>query len=81
MPHCLDDGTIGYTRWEYQERNLTQIQSLWFVRPDGTWADALFKQHMNNPWALEDVAPYPARRIGNSWPSRPVTTRWRPGPW
>ncbi|MEI7745846.1 MAG: FAD-dependent oxidoreductase, partial [Chloroflexota bacterium] len=27
LPHCLDDGTIGYTRWEYQERNLTQIQS------------------------------------------------------
>ena len=21
LPHCLDDGTIGYTRWEYQERN------------------------------------------------------------
>ena len=59
MPHCLDDGTIGYTRWEYQERNLTQIQSLWFVRPDGTWADALFKQHMNNPWALEDVRSIP----------------------
>ena len=28
LPHCLDDGTIGYTRWEYHERNLTQIQSL-----------------------------------------------------
>ncbi|MBN2291356.1 MAG: discoidin domain-containing protein, partial [Pirellulales bacterium] len=59
LPHCLDDGTIGYTRWEYQERNLTQIQSLWFIRPDGTWADALYKQHMNNPWALEDVRSIP----------------------
>ncbi|MEA1950708.1 MAG: hypothetical protein U9N87_04945, partial [Planctomycetota bacterium] len=59
LPHCLDNGTIGYTRWEYQERNLTQIQSLWFIRPDGTWADALFKQHMNNPWALEDVRSIP----------------------
>jgi hypothetical protein len=66
LPHCLDDGTIGYTRWEYQERNLTQIQSLWFVRPDGTWADALFKQHLNDPWALEDVRSIPgtaARRF------------------
>lgn len=62
MPHCLDDGTIGYTRWEYQERNLTQIQSLWFVRPDGTWADALFKQHLNDPWALEDVRSIPGGR-------------------
>ena len=59
LPHCLDDGTIGYTRWEYQERGLTQIQSLWTVRPDGTWADALFKQHLDNPWALEDVRSIP----------------------
>jgi mono/diheme cytochrome c family protein len=59
LPHCLDDGTIGYTRWEYQERNLTQIQSLWSIRPDGTWADVLFKQHMNDPWALEDVRSIP----------------------
>ncbi|MBI5835353.1 MAG: discoidin domain-containing protein [Armatimonadetes bacterium] len=59
LPHTLDDGTIGYTRWEYQERNLTQIQSLWYVRPDGTGADALFKQHLDNPWALEDVRSLP----------------------
>ncbi len=59
LPHCLDDGTIGYTRWEYQERGLTQIQSLWSVRPDGTWADVLFKQHLNDPWALEDVRSIP----------------------
>ncbi|MHB8955516.1 MAG: HzsA-related protein [Pirellulaceae bacterium] len=62
LPHCLDDGTIGYTRWEYHERNLTQIQSLWFIRPDGTWADALFKQHLNDPWALEDVRSIPGSR-------------------
>ncbi len=55
LPHTLDDGTIGYTRWEYQERGWAHIQSIWTVRPDGTGADALFKQHLNNPWALEDV--------------------------
>ncbi len=27
--------------------------------PDGTGADALFKQHLNNPWALEDVRSIP----------------------
>ena len=59
LPHCLDDGTIGYTRWEYQERSWANIQSLWTVRPDGTGADALFKQHLNNPWALEDVRSIP----------------------
>jgi mono/diheme cytochrome c family protein len=59
LPHCLDDGTIGYTRWEYQERSWAHIQSIWFVRPDGTGADALFKQHLNDPWALEDVRSLP----------------------
>jgi len=55
LPHALDDGTIAYTRWEYQERSWAYIQSIWTVRPDGTQADALFKQHFVDPWALEDV--------------------------
>jgi hypothetical protein len=59
LPHCLDDGTIGYCRWEYQERGWANIQSIWTVRPDGTGADALFKQHLNDPWALEDVRSIP----------------------
>lgn len=59
LPHCLDDGTIGYTRWEYQERNWANIQSTWTIRPDGTGADALFKQHINNPWAIEDARSIP----------------------
>ena len=59
LPHTLDDGTIGYTRWEYQERGWANIQSIWYIRPDGTGADAIFKQHMNNPWALEDTRSVP----------------------
>jgi len=59
LPHCLDSGMIGYTRWEYHERSFAYIQSLWVIRPDGTGADALFKQHFINPWALEDVRSIP----------------------
>jgi hypothetical protein len=59
LPHALDDGTIGYTRWEYQERGWAHIQSIWTIRPDGTGADALFKQHLNEPWALEDARSIP----------------------
>ncbi len=59
LPHCLDDGSIGYCRWEYQERGWAHIQSIWTVRPDGTGADALYKQHLNEPWALEDVRSIP----------------------
>ncbi len=59
LPHTLADGTIGYTRWEYQERGWANIQSIWFIRPDGTGADALFKQHLNDPWAIEDARSIP----------------------
>ncbi len=59
LPHTFDDGTIGYTRWEYQERGWANIQSIWYIRPDGTGADALYKQHMNDPWALEDTRSIP----------------------
>jgi hypothetical protein len=59
LPHVLDDGTIAYCRWEYQERGWAHIQSIWTVRPDGTGADALFKQHLNDPWALEDIRSIP----------------------
>ena len=59
LPHTLDDGTIAYTRWEYHERSWAYIQSIWTVRPDGTGADAIFKQHFINPWALEDIRSIP----------------------
>ncbi len=59
LPHCLDNGMIAYTRWEYHERSWAYIQSIWVIRPDGTAADALFKQHFVNPWALEDVRSIP----------------------
>ena len=62
LPHALDDGSIGYTRWEYHERGWANVQSIWTVRPDGTGADAVFKQHFNDPWALEDVRSIPGSR-------------------
>jgi len=57
--HPLDNGLLAYTRWEYHERSWANIQSIWFVAPDGTQADALFKQHFNDPWAIEDMRSIP----------------------
>ena len=59
LPHTLDDGTVAYLRWEYQERSWAFIQSIWTIRPDGTGADAVFKQHFVNPWSLEDSRSIP----------------------
>lgn len=62
LPHALDDGTIAYTRWEYEQRSWANIQSIWTIRPDGTGADAVFKQHFNDPWGLEDTRSIPGSR-------------------
>ena len=64
QPHVFNDGTIGYCRWEYQERDWATLQSVWYMRPDGTGADALFKQHLDNPWAFENTREIPMMTSG-----------------
>ncbi len=61
-PHCLDDGRIAYTRWEYQERHFFEVHALWAIRPDGTQADAVFNQHMRAPFGLRDARSVPHSR-------------------
>lgn len=39
-PTALPDGRILYTRWEYVDREVNRVQSLWTVNPDGTAATA-----------------------------------------
>jgi len=58
-PHCLDNGQIAYTHWEYQERHFMEVHSIWTIRPDGAMADALFKHHMPAPLALRDTRSIP----------------------
>lgn len=41
-PSLLDDGRILYSRWEYTDKALWRIQSLWTVRPDGTQHTAFY---------------------------------------
>ncbi len=35
-PALMPNGQILYTRWEYTDRELMRIQSLWITNPDGT---------------------------------------------
>ncbi len=58
-PQALDDGRIVYTHWEYQERHFMEVHALWTVHPDGTMADALFKQHLPAPLALRSARSIP----------------------
>ena len=36
LPALLDDGRVIYSRWEYTDKPLWRIQSLWTTNPDGT---------------------------------------------
>ncbi|MBI4582811.1 MAG: hypothetical protein HY717_02085 [Planctomycetes bacterium] len=41
-PILLPDGRIIFSRWEYTDKALWRIQSLWTVRPDGTQLEAFW---------------------------------------
>jgi hypothetical protein len=56
-PRLLNDGSIAYLRWEYQERNFMEVHSVWTARPDGTGADALYKQHIPQPYSVRLATP------------------------
>ena len=42
LPSLLNDGRIAYSRWEYTDKAVWRIQSLWTVNQDGTGEAALW---------------------------------------
>lgn len=62
-PHVLNDGTIVFMHWEYQERGLYHSHVTWRCRPDGTNMDAYYKQHISEPMSIRDVQQAPESDI------------------
>ncbi|MHB9078995.1 MAG: HzsA-related protein, partial [Pirellulaceae bacterium] len=58
-PHCLNNGLIGYMRWDYQERFWQWPHALWTIRPDGTMNDGLYKVHFNDPQSVREPRSIP----------------------
>ena len=58
-PHCLNNGLIGYMRWDYQERFWQWPHALWTIRPDGTMNDGLFKVHFKDPQSVREPRSIP----------------------
>ncbi|MGA2618669.1 MAG: hypothetical protein ABSF26_13730 [Thermoguttaceae bacterium] len=59
-PHCLDNGLIGYMRWDYQERFWQWPHALWTIHPDGTMNDGLFKTHFRDPQSVREPRSIPS---------------------
>ena len=51
-PSVLPDGRIIYTRWEYNERSVTSIHSLFTMRPDGRQMAPYFGNQSIRPSVL-----------------------------
>ena len=63
-PRVLDDGRLLFLHWEYHERHLWLPHTLWTSHPDGTCADALYKQHVpTGPFSLRDARQVPGTSL------------------
>jgi len=58
-PAFLPDGRILYTRWEYIDKSVLRIQSLWTVNPDGTNANTYYGNQSHWPDMLMNARPVP----------------------
>ena len=61
-PVFMPDGRLLYTRWEYVDREIVRIQSLWTVNPDGTALNAFWGNQSRWPDMLLYARPIPGTR-------------------
>jgi hypothetical protein len=61
-PVAMDDGTILYTRWEYNDRDITSSMGLFVMNPDGAHQTEYFGNQ--TPWPLTMIQ---ARPIPNTY--------------
>ena len=61
-PALLNDGRVVYSRWEYTDKALWRIQSLWAANPDGTNVAAFYGNQSVWPDHLAEARPIPGSR-------------------
>ena len=58
LPSMLNNGRVIYSRWEYTDKGLWRVQSLWSMNPDGTnveqfWGNqSVWPDHTTEPRAI-----------------------------
>ncbi|NLX98993.1 MAG: discoidin domain-containing protein [Rhodopirellula sp.] len=48
-PSVMNDGRILYTRWEYVDKGVIAVQSLWAMRPDGSGSMEIYGNEIEFP--------------------------------
>ncbi|MHC4346571.1 MAG: TolB family protein, partial [Planctomycetota bacterium] len=59
LPTLLEDGRVIYSRWEYTDKALWRVQSLWTVNPDGTNTSAFWGNQSIWPDHVAEARPIP----------------------
>lgn len=59
LPTLLDDGRVIFSRWEYTDKALWRIQSLWTINPDGTNINTFWGNQSVWPDHLTEAQPIP----------------------
>ena len=62
VPALLADGRVIYSRWEYSDKALWRIQSLWTTRQDGTGTRVFWGNQSVWPDHLAEPRPIPGSR-------------------
>src|SRR5512133_401393 len=58
-PVLRDDGTLLYTRWEYNDRVLTNCMGLFYMNPDGTHQTEFYGNQSSWPYTKIHARPIP----------------------
>ncbi|MEN6426697.1 MAG: LamG-like jellyroll fold domain-containing protein, partial [Phycisphaerales bacterium] len=59
LPSLMQDGRVIYTRWEYTDKPLWRIQSLWTMHPDGAQEATFWGNQTVWPDLLKDARQIP----------------------
>ena len=62
VPALMHDGRVIYSRWEYTDKALWRVQSLWTTNPDGTNTSVLWGNQSVWPDHLAEPRPIPGSR-------------------
>ncbi len=58
-PCQLDNGSILFTRWEYQDKSVFSLQGLWSINPDGTRVALVYGNTVTIPNVKWQAKPVP----------------------
>ena len=75
-PFVMDDGSILFTRWEYQDKNIFCTEALWTINPDGSRLQLFYGNTLTVPNAIYGAKQIPGTKkvigVGAAHHHRPL---------